>query len=101
MPPKRVKLYRTPAEWKIIERKIQESGKSDFSSFMRSEINKLTSRYNECPYCITVAEGDKIEKACPLTDLSYDILKEISIKMQKPIASILDDFIITPLLMPC
>jgi hypothetical protein len=100
MSPKRVKLYRTPTEWRIIESKIKESGKSDFNSFMRSEINKLTSKYSECPLCVTVAEGDKTERACPLTDPSYDILKEIAIKMQKPIASIIDDFIIAPLLMP-
>jgi hypothetical protein len=100
MSPKRVKLYRTPGEWRIIEAKMKEAGKSDFGSFMRSEINKITSKYAECPLCVTVAEGDKTEKACPLTDLSYDVLKEISTRMQKPIASIIDDFIIAPLLMP-
>lgn len=100
MTPKRVKLHRTAKEWDVVDQKVKESGKSNITSFIRSEVNKITSKYNECPLCVTVAEGQKLERTYFISPQSYDVLKQIAIKMRKPVASVIDDFIIAPLLMP-
>jgi hypothetical protein len=98
----RVKLYRTRAEWDVIQKKMT---KRNLSSFMRSEIKKIAEKYSDCPLCVTEAKGEeiegcKIEKQCEIDAETYAIFEEIADKMQKPVASVIDDFIIVPLLTP-
>jgi hypothetical protein len=100
MATKRVKLLRTATEWELIEKKISESGKSNFNAFMRSEINRIKLKYEECKLCVTPAEGDRIQKEHFLDEETYKMFEEISKRMRKPVASVINDFIIAPLLRP-
>jgi hypothetical protein len=97
---KRVKLFRTATEWEIVERKIKESGKTNFSAFLRSEINRIKIMYDECNECVTPADGPKKQKVHSLDEQTYKMFEDISERMHKPIASVIDDFIISPLLKP-
>lgn len=100
MTPRRIKLYRTAAEWEIIRDRIKETGKSELNAYIRSEINKIMIKYNECPLCVTPAKGNKKQKVYCINPEAYEMFQEISKKMGKPVASIIDDFIIAPLLIP-
>jgi hypothetical protein len=100
MSTKRVKLYRTAAEWELIEKKISESGKANFSAFVRSEINRIKLKYSECKLCVTPADGPRTQKEHLLDEETYKMFEEISDRMGKPVASVIDDFIIAPLLRP-
>jgi hypothetical protein len=97
---KRIKLLRTVAEWQIIDRKIKESGKTNFNAFLRSEINRIKIMYSECKNCVTPAEGPRKQKVHSIDEQTYEMFEEISKRMQRPVASVIDDFIISPLLKP-
>lgn len=98
----RVLLYRTSAEWEAVKKRVP---KRNFNSFVRSEIKKIVQKYNECPLCVTPAQGvevdgEKKRKEILIDNESYVILKTIANSMQKPVAAVIDEFIIVPLLMP-
>lgn len=93
----KVKLYRTRAEWEVVKNKMT---KKSLTSFIRCEIKKIAEKHNECPNCVTPAEGEKIEKKFEIDAETYAIFEEIAKKMRKPVASVIDDFIIVPLLIP-
>jgi hypothetical protein len=99
MPLKRIYLWRTEGEWEVLEAKIKELGKTSFSSYLRSEIPKLQAILNECPDCITPAKGERKEKIISITEESFNTIKEISEKMHTGMASVIDEFLITPLLL--
>jgi hypothetical protein len=97
---KRVFIVRTEGELNAIDVRISELGKSDMAAYIRSEIKKVGTKFNECPFCITPAEGDKKQKAFYISNDSYQILKQLSEKMKKPISSVFDELFIIPLLLP-
>lgn len=95
----RLKLSRTSAEWAIIERKIKESKKKDLNTFLCAEISKLIKNGNKLLEIPEVEEDEKkICKVHYLSDHSYEVLKRISVKMKRPVSSIVDQLIINPLL---
>lgn len=97
----RITIWRMPEEFEVIDTKIKELGKSDLNCFLRGEIRKLEKTFRNCPLCITHAKGgDKIQKFHYIEQSSYEALSTISDLMDKPISSIIDDFIISPLLRP-
>jgi hypothetical protein len=100
MTSRRVKLYRTEAEWAVIDKKIKDAGKANFNAFLRSEINRIKIMYGECRLCVSPADGNKKQKVYCIDEQTYKIFEEISKRMQKPIASVVDDFFIAPLLKP-
>jgi hypothetical protein len=100
MSTRRVKLSRTVEEWELIEQRISESGKANFNAFMRSEINRIKIKYAECRLCVSPAEGKRKQKEHFLDEETYQMFQEIASRMQKPVASVIDDFIISPLLRP-
>src|SRR5450432_3836122 len=97
---KRIKIHRTKGEFKAIDKRVKELGKEDLNSYLRSEIYKLEKEINRCPECITQGTGDekKPERVHYVSEETYAALLKISRRMKKPVASIIDDFIITPLL---
>jgi hypothetical protein len=95
---KSVSLSRTKGEWDYILSKVSERGKKNLSAYILSEINKLKNDFNDCPCCVTPASGIKIEKRPYISVNALAELEPLSIKMNKPISSIIDEFIIAPLL---
>lgn len=100
MSQKRVFVVRTEGELNAIDVRILELGKIDMAAYIRSEIKKVGVLFNECPLCITPADGEKKEKAFYISNESYEILRQLSDKMKRPISSVFDELFITPLLMP-
>ena len=72
--------------------------KDDLTSYIHSEIKKIADIFQECPTCITHAHGRKIEKQPWISSISLKRLEAISVMMQKPISSVIQEFIISPLL---
>jgi len=95
---KRVQLSRTEAEWEAIDAKAEELKKKNFNSLMRSELQKIKSKFDECPICITPARGSKKTRNCFMDDETYATLEQIAKRMQRPVASVVDEFIISRLL---
>lgn len=98
---KRIKIFRTEGEFKFLESKVKELGKTDWHFYLRCELHKLQKKFNECPSCITPAEGgEKIEKVHYVSDDTYAMLQELATLMDKTPSVIVDEFIIMPLLRP-
>lgn len=97
---KRVTITRTPGEWEEVDRRVRELGKKDINSYLRSELHRLNRQFKECPSCITPAFGDPQPKQHCVPDDVYEQLILLSRIMKRPIASIVDDFFIVPLLLP-
>ncbi len=96
---KRIKIHRTEGEFIALDRIVKELGKPDLNTYLRSEIYKLEKEIKRCPECVTEAKGGvKQDRVHYISDDTYAVLLSISRRMQKPIASIIDDFIINPLL---
>jgi hypothetical protein len=94
----RLSLCRTEGEWDFIDAKIRGMGKTTFASFIHSEIKKLSTEFKECPNCITHAAGRKVERIPWISSVSLKELEDIAIIMQKPLSSVIQEFIIAPLL---
>lgn len=95
---KKINVSRTNGEWEAIEAKIKELGKKDVNSYLRCEIYKLKKRFDENPISITSADGIIKIKQYYMPDTTYDTIKLIALKMKKPVATVVDEFIINPLL---
>jgi hypothetical protein len=92
-------IQKTESEWSLILSKIEALGKKDLNGYVRSEVRKLTAEYERCPTAITCANGGSKKSRRPyIHEDSHKILQELSKKMKKPISSIVDEFIILPLL---
>lgn len=97
---KRVTITRTSGEWEEIEKRIKKMKRGDINVYLRGELHKLKNQFTECPGCITPASGKpKAKQHCVPIDV-YEQLEELSKIMKRPIASIVDDFFIVPLLSP-
>ncbi len=97
---KRIKIYRTEGEFEEMNLKIKSSGKTDLNYYLRSEIYKLERNFEKSPTTLTAASGEKVYKVHYIEEKSYQILLKLSIIMKKPISSIVDELIISPLLTP-
>lgn len=97
---KRIKIRKTEGEFSAIDRRVRELGKPDLNAYLRSEIYKLEKEIDRCPECITEGTGDekKKERAHYISIETYAQLLKLKRRMRKPISSIIDDFIILPLL---
>ena len=86
----------------MIDSKIKElsNGRLDYSTFLHGRMRKLITTFNDCPDCITVAEGDKKSRANRVSDDVYEKLTLISLKMKIDESTVIDRFIIQPLLLP-
>lgn len=97
---KRIYIQRTAGEWNVINEEVKKLGKQDLHTYLHCGISRLKRIYQECPDCITPAQGEITQKSHQLPDELYEILEKLSQKMKKPISSIVDDLLITPLLRP-
>lgn len=97
---KRIFLTRTEGEWASIKKKVKTYGKSSFTAHLRCEIHKLKLQFEECSECITPAEGEMIKKEYSIPEDIAPMLTFLSVKMKKPISTIVDEFVIMPLLSP-
>lgn len=95
---KKISLTLTDGEWDALQSKLVEMNKKDFGTYLRSEIPKVGTKFEECPECITPADGSKKQKGFFLTENSYTTIKLIAKKKQKSMASVIEDFFVTPLL---
>lgn len=91
----RLTFQRTKSEWDYILSIIPEG---DLNRFLNKEIVKLVKKFDESPSEVTCASGDKSSKTYRPHPDTYDGLESISKRMKKPIASIVDELIISPIL---
>lgn len=96
----RVRIMRTEGEMIAIDKKIKELGKKDLHSYLYGEIAKLEKKFLENPKLITAATGKtKFFYHC-VSPTTYNALKRIAALKDRSINSVVEDFIITPLLHP-
>lgn len=97
----RIFITKTEGEWDamaIILSELQK--KAGLASYVRHESSRLITDYKKCPYCITQAEGEKVQKEFCIPDNEYEVLKLIAEKMKISVSSVIDDLVISPLLLP-
>lgn len=92
----RICITRTEGEWET----ILSTMKNGLSQYIRMECSTLIRDFEDCPNCVTPADGKKIVRQIKIPDEVYRELEKIALKAQKPVSSIIDEFIISPLLLP-
>lgn len=97
---KRLKIFRTFGEIEHIKETITMMGRPSINKYLQAELRKLAKNFSECKKCVTPAGGDKEMIIISVDQEVYQILEELSKLMKKPIASIVDDLFIVPLLLP-
>lgn len=95
---KPLSILKTEGEWDIITKKLAEAGRKDLSVYIRSEVRKLNISYCENPQKFFRAPGEKVYKRPHIPIDAYNKLKIIADNMKKPVSTIVDIFIIQPLL---
>ena len=72
---------------------------NSLNSYISNKIRVLIREYKKCPNCIVEAlQKNNYSKFQYVPNDDLSILKEISEKSKKPIATIIDAIIITPIL---
>lgn len=97
-PAKRILISRTEGEWRYIMKAVKATGSTNIDSFLRKEITKLGKRFEECPDCVSPAEGEKQKRCYRISDEAHSFLSAASKVMNKPISTIVDELIINPIL---
>lgn len=95
---KQIGIHRTEAEFEIIDAAIKEKGR-EFTSYVRSEIFKLQKREKLITH-IPPEKEPKKRRQVYVSEPTYEILKRLSAKTKKPINTLVNEFIIAPLLAP-
>jgi hypothetical protein len=88
-------LLKTEGEWKEI---LAKMGKKNFHSFIVGEVRRLGNSFAECPDCVTKASGKKKYKRPKIPLEYYEKIERIALEMQIPVSTVVDIFIILPLL---
>jgi hypothetical protein len=91
-----LRLKKTKAEWEFLER----NNYKNLDRFLRSEIDKLVTKFNKCPNCISKAGGEPVEKRPRIHRTQYEQIEIIAKKMKISPSRVIDRLIIAPLLMP-
>ena len=97
---KTISIRRTGTEWKILEKKVKDSGKDDLGHLLRSKIAEFISEYNECPDCKTKAKGKRTERRPSIHCGQIIKLIKIGNEMDLKVSTLVDRLIIEPLLRP-
>lgn len=95
----RITISKTPKEWEYIELKLKEVSKNDIHSYLNNEIQKITNRFIADPDSLPMSLGGKSIQFT-INPYTYMVMNEISKKMEKSIHSIIEEFIILPLILP-
>lgn len=96
---KRIALTRTQGEWEAID-KILKENKSEFHSYLRRESSRLRNAAKECLACVTPAGGPKKQRRHNIPTDIYNDLLEIARLAGKEVGDVLDELLLTPLLLP-
>lgn len=96
----KIYIQRTEGEWQYLDQKAREMGKTDIHSAIRCQISKLQKEFKECPSCVTPAGGEKKVRKHFIPPHQLEELQKIADIMQKPLTAVVDEFVITPLLLP-
>lgn len=95
---KQLSISKTKGEWELINKIVSDSGKKNLNDFLKCEVVKLKKQYDDCPQCITKANGRKVEKRPYLPISIYCHLEILALKMKIPESAVVDKLIIQPLL---
>ena len=95
----RIYISRTESHWKIIDKKIEELGKSNLNSYLRGRISLLVDRFEECPENICSLLEPKIQKQHYVPETYFRMLQKISVKTGIPESTIIDRLIIDKLIL--
>lgn len=96
-PSKRVSIQRTEGEWARVLSVLQ-SKNQDVHGYLRRESSRLVNNYKECGTCVTPAAGDVKRIRHKIPHDIYLVLAEIAEKQGKDVGTVLDEYLITPLL---
>lgn len=97
----RIFITKTKGEWEAVNIILSELRKrARLSKYVRNESLRLVRDFKECPNCITPADGDKVKMQFLIPDNEYEELKLIAEKMKISVSSVIDDLVISPLLLP-
>lgn len=99
-PSKRISLLRTEGEWNHISRLLLDQNNTDLHAWLHREISRLSNKYADCEICITPANGVTKSFRHNIPTHIYNKLIPIALKMRKPVATLIDDLLIMPLLLP-
>lgn len=91
---------RTEGEWDALEQHVKSLGKRDINRFVNSKTYDLIKRFKECNKCISSCEGEKKKKWFYIDEESYKTLEEMESVIKKPIGAIINELVITPILLP-
>ncbi len=98
----RIKIRKKEAEWeklKIVLSSFQYQ--TDFKKFIALKARHLVAQYKKDPASIIkLIAGETRQELIPLDGETYRSLREISKLSNKPIACIIDDFYISPMIQP-
>jgi hypothetical protein len=99
-PSRQIYILRTEGEWELAEKHVIEHHYGDLHSYLRREISRLKNKYQECDVCVSAAMGSvkRLRHNIPIE--IYDALQPLAERMHKPISTIIDHMLITPLLFP-
>lgn len=97
--PNRVSLSRTEKEWEVIDKRLQEMGRSDFTAYLVGRISLLERQYADNPNIVCTAVSRRIQKQPIIPEQYYKLLIKISVKTGFPISVVVDRLIIDPLLL--
>jgi hypothetical protein len=95
---KTISIRRTTAEWKLLSAKVAEAGKEDLGQLLRIKIAEFISEYENNPGRTTKAKGRRTEKRPSVYTDQIDKLRKIGDKMDLSPSTIVDRFVIEPLL---
>lgn len=94
----RITLSKTPKEWENIASRLKEISNKDIHGYVNREIQKITNRYISNPSDVPISSGEK-NIQFTVHPHTYMVLKEISNKMDMPLHSIIEEFVILPLML--
>jgi hypothetical protein len=98
---KKVRVIKTYGEFEYLDYLVRELGFKDFKSYFITSSRQLTRKFNICQSCITPAYGEKERKEFYFPNQeTYDAIFQISILKDTSIAAVIDEILISPLLLP-
>lgn len=98
--PSKIYISRTKREWNAIEKKLEELGRKDFSSYVRGSLLLLKKQYKDSPSSVCTAVEKRIQRPQRIPEEYFEMLDVISLRTGLPVSTIVDRLIIDPLLMP-
>lgn len=97
-PSKEIRLNHTIGEWQYLEELIKREKKCDLHNYLNREISRLKTKNEECPLCISPADGRKKSRKHRVPSEIYQGILQLSARMGKTPGTIIDEFILNPLL---